>query len=55
MDGVSALSTSAADTAAAGSSMVAMSVLKQTQNLMAAEMDRLMASLGVGTAVNALA
>lgn len=55
MDGVSAISTSTADIAAAGSSSVATSVLKSTENLMADEMNRLMASLGVGTAVNALA
>ena len=55
MDGMSALSSSTANTAAAGTSMVAMSVLKGTENLMADEMNRLMATLGVGTAVNALA
>jgi hypothetical protein len=40
------------DLAAAGTSAVAMSVLKSTENLVADEMSRLMASIGVGTRVN---
>jgi hypothetical protein len=43
------------DLAAAGTSAVAMSVLKSTENLVADEMARLMASIGIGTRVNASA
>ena len=43
------------DLAAAGTSAIAMSVLKSTENLVADEMARLMASLGVGTKLNASA
>jgi hypothetical protein len=43
------------DLAAAGTSAIAMSVLKSTENLVADEMARLMASIGVGTKVNASA
>jgi hypothetical protein len=43
------------DLAAAGTSAIAMSVLKSTENLVADEMSRLMASLGVGTRVNTAA
>jgi hypothetical protein len=43
------------DLAAAGTSAVAMSVLKSTENLVADEMSRLMASIGIGTKVNASA
>ena len=43
------------DLAAAGTSAIAMDVLKSTENLVADEMSRLRASLGVGTMVNASA
>ena len=55
MDGVSALSSVNSLVAASGTSSVAVSVLKSTENLMADEMNRLMASLGVGQNVNASA
>jgi hypothetical protein len=56
MDAVSGVSGGATmDFAAAGTSAVAMSVLKSTENLVADEMSRLMASLGVGAHVNASA
>ena len=53
MDGLSGVGGGATmDLAAAGTSSVAMSVLKSTENLVADEMARLMASIGVGTRVN---
>ena len=56
MDAMSGLSGGATmDLAAAGTSAVAMSVLKSTENLVADEMSRLMTSLGVGTRVNTAA
>ena len=56
MDGVTGIpAASAAMTAANGSSMVATSVLKGTQNLMADEVSRLFASMGIGASINATA
>ena len=56
MDGVSGVAGGAAmDIAANGASSIAMSVLASTEKLMADEAQRLFASLGLGSAVNALA
>jgi hypothetical protein len=56
MDGVSGIpGSSAANVAANGTSMVAMSVLKGTQNLMADEVSRLFSSIGLGANFNAAA
>ena len=56
MDGVTGVAGGAAmDIAANGTSSVAMSVLAGTERLMADEARRLFASLGLGSAVNALA
>ncbi len=53
MDALSGVSGGATmDLAAAGTSSVAMSVLKSTENLIADEMSRLMASIGVGANVH---
>ena len=52
MDALSGVGGATMDLAAAGTSSVAMSVLKSTENLVADEMARLMASIGVGTRVN---
>ncbi len=53
MDGLSGVGGATMDLAAANtSSAIAMSVLKSTENLVADEMARLMASIGVGTKVN---
>ena len=52
---VSGLSAGTMDIAAAGTSSIAMSVLKGTENLVADEMQRLFASIGVGANVNASA
>ncbi|HEY6236954.1 MAG TPA: hypothetical protein VIW69_17765 [Candidatus Elarobacter sp.] len=43
------------DLAAAGTSAIAMDVLKSTENLVADEVTRLFASLGLGSKVNASA
>ena len=43
------------DVAAAGTSSIALNVLKGTESLMADEVQRLFASLGVGANVNASA
>ncbi len=43
------------DIAAAGTSSIAMNVLASTEALMANEAQRLFASLGLGTAISALA
>ncbi len=56
MDALSGVSGGATmDLAAAGTSAIAMDVLKSTENLVADEVTRLMASLGVGTKINASA
>lgn len=56
MDGVTGIpGSSAAAIAANGTSMVAVSVLKSTQNLMADEVARLFASIGIGANFNAAA
>ena len=56
MDALSGVSGGATmDLAAAGTSAIAMDVLKSTENLVADEMSRLMASLGIGSKVNASA
>jgi|GEM_PF-4285698 hypothetical protein len=56
MDGLSGVGGGATmDLAAAGTSAVAMSVLKSTENLVADEVARLFSSLGLGTKVNASA
>ena len=56
MDGVHGVAGGAAmDLAASGTSSIAMSVLAGTEKLMADEAQRLFASLGLGSAVNALA
>jgi hypothetical protein len=56
MDGVTGIpGASAADIAANGTSMIAMNVLKSTQNVMADEVSRLFSSLGLGTTIDASA
>jgi len=56
MDGVNGVAGGAAmDIAAAGTSSIAMNVLASTEALVANEAQRLFASLGLGSAVNALA
>jgi len=56
MDALSGVSGGATmDLAAAGTSAIAMDVLKSTENLVSDEVSRLMASLGVGTKVSASA
>ncbi|HTJ27237.1 MAG TPA: hypothetical protein VMA36_13840 [Candidatus Limnocylindria bacterium] len=56
MDGVTGIpGASAADIATNGTSMVATSVLRGTQNLMADEVARLFASFGIGTNIDATA
>ena len=56
MDGVSGVAGGAAmDIAAGGTSSIAMSVLASTEKLMVDEAQRLFSSLGLGTAINALA
>jgi hypothetical protein len=56
MDGLSGVGGGATmDLAAAGTSAIAMSVLESTENLVADEMSRLMASIGIGTKVSASA
>jgi hypothetical protein len=56
MDGVTGIpGSSAANIAATGTSMVAMNVLKGTQNLMQDEVSRLFASIGIGTNFNSAA
>jgi hypothetical protein len=56
MDGVTGIpGGAAAEIATNGTSMVAVSVLKGTQNLMADEVSRLFASFGIGTKVDATA
>ncbi len=52
---VSSASSATMDVAAAGTSAIAVSVLKSTENLMADEMTRLLSSIGVGSNVNASA
>jgi hypothetical protein len=52
---VSALSSGTMNIAAAGTSAIALSVLKSTERLMVDEVQRLFASLGVGANVNASA
>ncbi len=56
MDGISGVgSASTLDVAAGGTSSIAMSVLAGTEQLVADEARRLFASLGLGTAISALA
>lgn len=55
MDGVSATSSATLDTAAAGTSVIASAVLTGTEQLVANEVSTLFASLGLGTAISALA
>jgi hypothetical protein len=56
MDGLSGVAGGAATAVAAnGTSSIAMSVLASTEKLMADEAQRLFSSLGLGTAINALA
>ncbi|HYZ17293.1 MAG TPA: hypothetical protein VE591_12870 [Candidatus Acidoferrum sp.] len=56
MDGVTGIpGSSAAAVAANGTSMLAVNVLKSTQNLMADEVSRLFASIGIGANFNAAA
>ncbi|MDB5040719.1 MAG: hypothetical protein JWN27_1445 [Candidatus Eremiobacteraeota bacterium] len=56
MDGISgAGSASTLDIAAGATSSIAMSVLASTEKLAADEAQRLFASLGLGTAISALA
>ncbi|MBV8300070.1 MAG: hypothetical protein JO083_11060 [Candidatus Eremiobacteraeota bacterium] len=56
MDGVSGVAGGAVmDIAAGGTSSIAMSVLASTEALVANEAQRLFASLGLGSAINALA
>jgi hypothetical protein len=43
------------DIAAAGTSSIALNLLKSTENLVADEMSRLLSSIGVGANVNASA
>ncbi|MGD0050922.1 MAG: hypothetical protein ABSD03_03755 [Vulcanimicrobiaceae bacterium] len=55
MDGISAVTGSTMDIAAAGTSSVALDVLRNTEQLAATQVDELFASLGLGTAINAFA
>jgi hypothetical protein len=56
MDGVTGIpGSSAAAVAGNGTSMLAVNVLKSTQNLMADEVSRLFASIGIGSNFNAAA
>jgi hypothetical protein len=55
MDGASAVSSSTMAIAAGGTSAIAANVLTSTEQLAAAQVDELFASLGLGTAINALA
>jgi len=55
MDGVSATSSATLATAAAGTSSIAAAMLTSTEKLVADEATRLFASLGLGTAISALA
>ncbi|MDB5027276.1 MAG: hypothetical protein JWO66_965 [Candidatus Eremiobacteraeota bacterium] len=55
MDGITGAAGGAMDIAANGTSAIAMSMLKSSEALVADEVSRLMASLGVGTHVNASA
>jgi hypothetical protein len=56
MDGISGVgSASTLDIASGGTSSIAMSVLASTEKLAADEAQRLFASLGLGTAISALA
>lgn len=52
---VSGTSAGTMDIAAAGTSSIALSVLKSTESLVSDEMTRLLASIGVGANVNASA
>jgi len=58
MDGVSSVGSSSSallDTAAGGTSSIAMAVLSGTEQIVADEATRLFASLGLGTAISAFA
>jgi hypothetical protein len=56
MDGISGVgSSSTLDLAAGGTSSIAMAVLASTEQLAADEAQRLFASLGLGSAISALA
>ena len=55
MDGISAASSATLATAAAGTSSIAVAVLSSTEQLVADEAARLFQSLGLGTAISALA
>ncbi|HEY4440590.1 MAG TPA: hypothetical protein VGN14_09045 [Candidatus Elarobacter sp.] len=55
MDGISATSSSTLATAASGTSEIAAAVLTGTEQLVANEVQTLFASLGLGTAISALA
>lgn len=57
MDGVSGVSTSPSllATAAGGTSAIAAAVLTSTEHLVASEVSTLFASLGLGSAISALA
>jgi hypothetical protein len=56
VDGISGVgSASTLDVASGGTSSIAMSVLASTEKLVAEEAQRLFASLGLGTAISALA
>ncbi len=55
MDGISPVTSSALDIAANGTSSIAAAVLTSTEQLVANEAQRLFASLGLGTAISALA
>ena len=54
MDGVSAVSASTMAIAASGTSAVALSVLRDTEQLPQTEINELFGSLGLGTNVNAI-
>ena len=55
MDGVSSVSGGTMDIASGGTSAVAMNVLASTEQFQAQIADQLFASMGIGSAVNALA